>query len=47
MEHTIRILLEGEPIEEFDFDFDDDISEDDIYQSVCEYVFGNIEIEVI
>ena len=43
----IRILLEDDLIEEFDFDFDDDMSEDDIYQSVCEYIFGNIEIEVI
>ena len=47
MEHTIRILLEDDIIEEFDFDFDDDLDEDAIYQSVCEYVFGNIQIEVI
>ena len=43
----IRILLEDDTIDEFDFDFDDDMSEDDIYQSVCEYVFSNIGIEVI
>lgn len=47
MERTIRILLEDEVIEEFDFDFDDDMSEDRIYESVAEYLFGNIGIEVI
>ena len=47
MERTIKILLEDDVIEEFDFDFDDDMNEDAIYQLVCEYVFGNIQIEVI
>ena len=47
MERTIRILLEDDVVYEFDFDFDEDLPEDVIYESVCEYVFGNIQIEVI
>ena len=47
MERTIRILLDGQLIEKFDCDFDDDLSETEIIESVCSYVFENIDIEVI
>ena len=46
MEKTIRISLDGDDIYEFTLDFDD-FTEDEIYESVVEYVFLNIGIEVI
>ena len=47
MERTIQIWLDGQVIEEFDFDFDDDMDEDSIIQAVIEYVYGNIDIQVL
>lgn len=47
MERTIQIWLDGQVIEEFDFDFDDDMDEDSITQAVIEYVYGNIDIQVL
>ncbi len=47
MEKIIKIWLDDECVDEFNFDFDDDMSEDDIFQAVVEYVYGSINIEVI
>lgn len=47
MEKRIVIKLDGDIVDDFDFDFDEDMNEDDIYQAVCEYVYGNLEIEVL
>ena len=47
MEKRIKIYLEDECVDDFDFDFDDDMNEDMIYQVVVEYVYGNINIEII
>ena len=47
MNKQIKIWLDGECVDDFDFDFDDDMDEDSIYQAVVEYVYGNIDIEVI
>lgn len=46
MERIVRIILEGDVIEEFNFDFGD-MSEPEIDQMVIEYVFNNLEVEVI
>ena len=47
MGRTIQIWLDGQVIEELDFDFDDDMDEDSITQAVIEYVYGNIDIQVL
>lgn len=47
MEKRIKIWLDGSCIDDFEFDFDNDMDEDAIYQAVVEYVYGNIDIEII
>ena len=47
MEKRIKVWLDGECIDDFEFDFDDDMDEDMIFQAVTEYVYGSLDIEVI
>jgi len=46
MEKIIQVCLDGEVIE-FDYEFDDDMNEDEVVQSAVEYVMNNIEIYVV
>lgn len=46
MEKTVQVCLDGELIE-FDYEFDDDMNEDEVVQSAVEYVMNNIEIYVV
>lgn len=47
MEKLITIKLEGDVIDEFEFDFADDETDEDIRQAVMEYVYGNLTIDII
>lgn len=48
MEKTrhIKIWLDGDVIDQFDFDFDEKMSNEDVEEVVCQYVFDNLEVEV-
>ena len=46
MERTITITLYGEPVEVFDHEFDEGMTEDDIYHAVAEYIMSGIDITV-
>lgn len=46
MEKTVQVCLLGDLIE-FDYEFDDDMNEDEVVQSAVECVMNNIEIYVV
>ena len=46
MEKTVQVCLFGDLIE-FDYEFDDDMNEDEVVQSAVDYVMSNIEIYVV
>ena len=46
MEKTVQGCLFGDLIE-FDYEFDDDMNEDEVVQSAVECVMNNIEIYVV
>ena len=46
MEKMVQVCL-FEDLIEFDYEFDDDMNEDEVIQSAVEYVMSNIEIYVV
>lgn len=42
----IRIILDGDIIDSFDFDFDEEMSSEDIKEVIYQYVYDNLEVEV-
>lgn len=46
MEKIVQVCL-FEDLIEFDYEFDDDMNEDEVIQSAVEYVMSNIEIYVV
>ena len=46
MEKLITIKLENDVIDQFEFDFADDETDEDIRQAVMEYVYGNLTIDI-
>lgn len=48
MEKTkhIKIWLDGDVVDQFDFDFDENMSDRDIKEVIYEYACASLEIEV-
>jgi len=42
----IKIWLDGDVIDQFDFDFDAEVSDETIKETVYQYVYDNLEVEV-
>lgn len=48
MEKTrfIKIWLDGDVVDQFDFDFDEEMSNEDVKEVIYQYVYDNLEVEV-
>ena len=46
MERTVNIYIDGEPIGQFIYDFENEVSESKAYETVVDYVMRNIDIEM-
>ena len=46
MERIVRVWV-GNDYVEYEFDYEGDMSEDELYEAVCEDVFSTISIEVL
>jgi len=42
----IKILLDGDVVDQFEFGFDEKMSNEDVEEAVYQYVYDNIEVEV-
>ena len=42
----IKRWLNGDVVDQFDFDFDEEMSNEDIKEVVYQYVYDNLEVEV-
>lgn len=46
MERTVNIYIDGELMENFIYDFGNEVSESEAYEIVVDYVMRNIDIEI-
>lgn len=46
MERTVNIYIDGESIGQFIYDFENEVSESEAYETVVDYVMRNIDIEM-
>lgn len=46
MDRTVVISIDGDVLE-FELEQPDDVSEDDFFSMVCDYVMDNIKIEIL
>lgn len=42
----IKIWIDGDVVDQFDFDFDEKMSNEDVEEVICQYVYDNLEVEV-
>lgn len=47
MERTVHILIGGEVVDIWDLDFDDDMTEDDMYEAVFESLMSDIDVQIL